>query len=69
MVARWFLQVDTQPEVGEAAYDQGSEILYKFFRQCLADYISPELSPLGRQIIECCLDGGSLEDYETLLPV
>jgi hypothetical protein len=69
MVARWFLQVDTQPEVGEVAYDQGSEILYKFFRQCLADYISPELSPLGRQIIECCLDGGSLEDYEALLPV
>lgn len=32
MVARWFLQVDTQPEVGEPAYDQGAEILYGFFR-------------------------------------
>ncbi len=68
MVARWFLQVDTQPEVGEEAYDQGAQILYGFFRQCLVPYLQPDLHPLGRQIIECCLDGGRLEDYEALIP-
>ncbi len=68
MVARWFLQVDTQPEVGEEAYDQGAQILYSFFRQCLVPYLQPDLHPLGRQIIECCLDGGRLEDYEALIP-
>jgi len=66
-IARWFLQVDTQPEVGEEAYDQGAEMLYNFFRQCLADFVEPDLDPLGRQIIECCLDGGSVEDYEALI--
>jgi hypothetical protein len=67
-IARWFLQVDTQPEVGEEAYDQGAEMLYNFFRQCLADFVEPDLDPVGRQIIECCLDGGSVEDYEALIP-
>lgn len=69
MVARWFLQVDTQPEVGEEAYDQGAEILYGFFRRCLPEFLEPDLDPLGRQIIECCLDNGTLADYERLIPV
>jgi hypothetical protein len=67
-VARWFLQVDTQPEVGEETFDRGAEILYAFFRKCLADFDSPGLDPLGRQIIECCLDHGTVEDYERLIP-
>ncbi len=69
MIARWFLQVNTQPEVGDEAYDQGAEILYNFFERCLDDFLKPDLTPLGRQIIECCLDRGSVEDYETLIPV
>jgi hypothetical protein len=68
MIARWFLQVDTQPEVGEEAYDQGAEILSVFFRKCLADFRDPELDPLGKEIITCCLDAGKLEDYERLIP-
>ncbi len=68
MVASWFLQVDAQPEVGDAAYDRGADILYAFFRKCLADFQSPELDPLGQQIITCCLEGGKLEDYERLIP-
>jgi hypothetical protein len=68
MVARWFMQVDTQPEVGEEAYDQGAAILYNFFRKCLADYLTPDLTPLGRQIIECCLDSGQIQDYEAFIP-
>ncbi len=68
-IARWFLQVDTQPEVGEEAYDQGAEIFFNFFRQCLAEFDEPDLDPLGRRIIECCLDRGSLQDYEALIPI
>jgi hypothetical protein len=69
MVARWFLQVDTQPEVGPEAYDQGAEMLYNFFRKQLAEFMQDDLSPLGRQIIECCLENGSLEDYKAILPM
>jgi hypothetical protein len=68
MIARWFLQVDTQPEVGEAAYELGAEILQAFFRKCLADFQDPELDQLGQQIITCCLEGGKLQDYERLIP-
>ena len=60
--------MDTQPEVGEAAYDVGAEILQAFFRKCLADFQDPDLDELGRQIITCCLEGGKLEDYERLIP-
>jgi hypothetical protein len=59
--------VDTQPEVGEEAYDKGAEMLYAFFRKCLLEFREPDLHPLGRQIIDCCLDGGSLVDYEALI--
>jgi len=68
-VARWFLQVDTQPEVGIQTYDQGAEILYNFFHKHLADFNQPELAPLGRQIISCCLDKGQLSDYEQFIPM
>lgn len=68
MIPRWFFQVDTQPEVGEAAYDQGAELLYAFFREELTRYLEPELSPLGRKIIDCCLDRGGVDDYRRLLP-
>jgi hypothetical protein len=64
-ITRWFLQVNLQPEVGDAAYDQGAALLTKFFHQCLREFLAPDLSPLGRQIVECCLDGGALADYET----
>ncbi len=61
------LQVETQPEVGEEAYDRGAEMLRAFFRSCLAEYRQTDLAPLGRQIIECCLDGGAVEDYHAFI--
>jgi len=66
-IPRWFLQVDTQPEVGEESYDQGAQTLGTFFRTFLKDYLEDDLNPLGRQIIDCCLNGGTLEDYEKII--
>ena len=68
-VARWFLQVDTQPEVGEEAYDIGAGMLRDFFISCLADFNNKELDPVGQKIIQCCLDNGDVKDYESILPV
>jgi len=62
----WFLQPQTQPEVGEEAYDKGAAMLTKFFHQCLRNFLHPDLTARGRQIIECCLQNGTVADYEAL---
>lgn len=68
-IGSWFCEVDQQPEVGAAAYDKGAEILHGFFKRELEKFLVADLMPEGRQIIECCMEGGSLEDYRRLLPL
>jgi len=66
-IGNWFLRVETQPQVGVEAYDRGAEILYEFFRGQLAKFDDPDLNPLGKRIIQCCLDGGAIDDYADLI--
>jgi len=66
-IDNWFLRVETQPEVGEGAYDRGGETLAGFFRKQLVKFLEPDLLPLGKRIIDCCMSGGSLEDYCSLI--
>lgn len=69
-VSQWFLQVETQPEVGEEAYDAGANILADFFMQELRPYLQEkDLDETGRRIIQCCLDGGTIDDYVALIPM
>ena len=65
-IGTWFFDVSKQPEVGLEAYDAGAEILYDFFRKQLANFDSPDLSSLGKDIIQACLDGASVEEYDSL---
>ncbi len=67
MIGPWFLEVDKQPEVGESAYDAGAEILANFFHRELKDFLCDDLHPLGRKIIEACLDNATIGDYESLI--
>lgn len=67
-IGSWFFEVDQQPEVGTAAYDHGAEILRAFFASELSQFLQDDLMPLGRRIIECCLGGGTLDDYAALMP-
>lgn len=67
-IATCFLQVETQPEVGVDGYDAGAEILRSFFLDHIHVFLEPDLTASGRRIIECCIDGGSVEDYESLMP-
>lgn len=64
---RWLLQVNTQPEVGDEAYDEGAEVLTEFFHKHLREFLHDDLHPLGRTIIECCLDHGQVDDYQSLI--
>jgi len=64
-----FLKVYRQTEVGEDGYDAGSEILRGFFRKELQTFLEPDLLPLGRKIINACLDDCSVETYAKILPM
>ncbi len=67
MIPRWFLQVETQPEIGEKSFDEGARILTEFFHSEIRKYLQPDLDQTGRDIIECCLSDGSLEDYKQFM--
>lgn len=64
-----FLQVYKQPEVEKKGYDEGAEKLYNFFKEELVQYLTPDLHEKGREIIEACLRGATIEEYEALIPV
>lgn len=65
-IPRGFLKVEFQDQVGEEAYDVGAKILYDFFIKTLAQFQDDNLHPMGKRIIECCLDQGSVADYERI---
>ncbi len=62
-----FLKVYKQDEVGTKGYDDGADKLFDFFKEELSHYLTPELDPRGREIIEACLRGASVEEYETFI--
>ncbi len=68
-IPKGMLQTDHQLTVGEKAYDEGAEILREFFKEQLDQFYTDALNPLGRQIIECFLNNGSVQDYVDLIPM
>ncbi|WP_312938939.1 DUF4914 family protein, partial [Oscillibacter sp.] len=58
-----------QELLGEEGYRVGAKILTDFFAKELQVYDTPELHPVGRQILECFAAGGTVEDYCKILPL
>ncbi len=69
LVRPTFLQPENQSQVGEEAYDTGAKILTDFFKSELPQFLTDDLDPLGRAIIETCLADGSVEQYAALTPI
>jgi hypothetical protein len=67
IIGSWFLEVNKQPEVGDEAFDAGAGILREFFHREISQFLVDDLLPTGRKIIECCLENGSVDDYESIL--
>jgi hypothetical protein len=61
------LQVNKSLTVGNEAYDAGAAELYTFFRQQLSKFTVQDLDPLGKKIIDCTLNNGTMTDYESLI--
>jgi hypothetical protein len=68
-IRKAFLQPETQSEVGLEGYDRGADILNNFFKEELQKFRTPELHPLGRDIIECCMRDAHLQAYIDLIPM
>jgi len=67
-IGPWFFDVSAQQEVGEEAYYIGAKQLTDFFHKQIRTFQVPDLDPLGRAMIEACLDNASLEQYEAFTP-
>ena len=63
-----FLHVDTQRELGPDGYAEADRQWREFFKRELAAYLTDELDPLGRKIIEACMNDATQEDYWKLIP-
>jgi len=68
-ISKAFLQPETQPEIGLDGYDKGAKMLLEFFRQQIAPFDTPELDPIGKRIIDCCMNDAELQDYIDILPM
>jgi hypothetical protein len=68
IIARVFLHVEEQLQGGMDVYEEGARQWREFFAQELKPFLVPELDPLGRKIVEACLDGAHQEDYRRLIP-
>jgi len=68
-IPKELLRTELQLEVGEEGYDQGAKILMDFFKKEVKKFLVPDLHPLGREIIECFLHDGSLEELVKLTPM
>ena len=68
-IRKAFLSPETQAEVGLEGYDAGAKILSDFFKEEIQKYNVPELNPVGRRIIECCLADATLDDYLGIIPM
>lgn len=68
-IPKAFLQPEMQAEVGTSGYDQGADILIDFFKREVEKFNTPELHPLGQQIINCFLKNAFLKEYIDLIPM
>jgi hypothetical protein len=65
-IGQWFTHVETQPEVGIEGYDHGAEVLVKFFHEQIRQFLEEDLDSKAQAVIQACLDGATVEDYERL---
>jgi hypothetical protein len=66
-IPRWLFHVDMQRELHAEAYDIGAGQLQDFAVRELQKFRVDDLDPLGQRIIDCVCDGGSVEDFDSLI--
>ena len=68
-VRQTFLRPELQSKLGYEGYDAGAKILTDFFKEQIAQFNTDELDPIGKQIIELCMNDAPLEEYLKITPL
>ena len=68
-VRRTFLRPELQSKLGNEGYDAGAKILTDFMKKQVQEFMTDELDPIGRKIIELCLNDAPLEEYLKITPL
>jgi len=68
-VRQTFLRPELQSKLEEEGYDAGAKILTDFIKDQVKEFLTDELDPVGRQIIELCLNDAPLEEYLKITPM
>ncbi len=68
-VRQTFLRPELQSKLGYEGYDAGAKILTDFFKKELQQFLTDDLDPIGRQIIELVMNDAPLEDYLAITPL
>jgi hypothetical protein len=63
-----FMRVENQLQGGIEVFEEGARQWRDFFHSELKPFLTPDLEPLGRRIIQACLDNATQEDYLQLIP-
>ena len=63
-----FLDVASQIQGGPEVFEEGAQLWRNFFKRELQPFLTPDLDPLGRKIIQACLDDATQADYLKLIP-
>ena len=71
-----FFEYASVEGVGECAgwnhhenIEVSKDILTDFIKEQVAQFVCDDLDPLGKEIIDCCLHDGTLDDYLALTPM
>ena len=68
-VRRTFLRPELQSKLGYEGYDAGVKILTDFMKEQVREFLTDDIDPMGRKIIELCLKDAPLEDYLAITPM
>ena len=66
---QYILRPEFQSKLGFEGYDAGAKILTDFMKEQISEFLTDELDPIGRQIIELCLNDAPLEEYLKITPM
>jgi hypothetical protein len=67
-IPKYLFQVNHQPEVCNEGYDAGAKMLAAFFKKEIRKYLVPDLKPLGKRIIDSCLNDARVVDFYNFIP-